>query len=78
MSSLEDLIDLIIYPLKKIFILLASIEVFGVSLLALLTAAIVISIIFAFFIGMHSINGGFVSNFGDRMEKYNKRNGNDE
>lgn len=58
MSSLDDVIEIILYPLEKLFILLGSIEVFGVSLLSLIVAALIIEIIFIFFVGMHSIGSG--------------------
>lgn len=71
----SDIIDLLIYPFKKIIILLGSVEVFGMSLLSLLVAALVICIIFNFFVGQHSMpaGGGFV---GRGVRKLGKDNGN--
>lgn len=71
MSSLNDIIDIIIYPFQKLIILLGSIEVFGVSLLSLLVAALIIMIIFNFFVGQHSMpaGGGFV---GRHLRESNK------
>lgn len=56
--SLNDLAELLIYPLEKIFIFLSSIQIAGVSLFSLMVAAFVIEIIFKFFIGQHSFAGG--------------------
>lgn len=56
--TLSDFIDLILYPFQKLIILLGSVQVFGMSLLSLLAASLVISIIFTFFVGQHSMPYG--------------------
>lgn len=60
--TLSDFIDLILYPFRKLIILLGSIEIFGMSLLSLIAAALVITIIFGFFVGQHSMpmGGGLI------------------
>lgn len=66
--TLNEFVDLIMYPFKKLIILLGSIELFGMSLLSLIAAALVICLIFYFFVGQHSIvyGGGAV---GRRIRK---------
>lgn len=56
--TLNDFVDLIMYPFRKLIILLGSIEIFGMSLLSLIAAALVISVIFTFFVGQHSMPMG--------------------
>lgn len=71
MSSLNDLIVLIIYPFERLIVLLGSIQIFGVSLLSFLVSALVIMVIFNFFVGQHSMpaGGGFI---GRHIHKSNK------
>lgn len=58
--SASEIIDLMIYPFERLVVLLGSIQVAGMSLLSLLVAGVIISIIFSFFVGMHSA-AGFIS-----------------
>lgn len=55
---MTDFIDLILYPLQKVFVLLASCQFLGVSLLSLLAGALIISCIFTFFVGSHTMGAG--------------------
>lgn len=61
----ENLIELLLYPLEKIFVLLSSIQIGGLSLFSILLGAFVIEIIFSFFVGQHSFTGG-TSHAGNR------------
>lgn len=69
--DLTSFVDLLIYPLKKLFILLGQIQIFGISLLAFITSALVLAVIFTFFVGMHSIGdpGSFAKRTNERAEE---------
>lgn len=52
--TLENIAELIIYPIEKILVLMGSISIGGVSILSLIVGSIVLGMIFNFFIGQHS------------------------
>lgn len=58
MMTTDNLIELLIYPIEKIFVFLSSIQIGGLSLFSILLGALVIEIIFHFFVGQHSFAGG--------------------
>lgn len=63
--TLENIAELIIYPIEKILVLMGSLSIGGVSILSLIVGSIVLGMIFNFFIGQHS--------FLDTNKQTNKR-----
>lgn len=54
---MSDILEVLLYPIKQIALLLFSLQFQGVSVGALMIAAVILGILFRMFIGSHMAEG---------------------
>lgn len=71
MGNVNDFVKVIFYPISKALTLLGSLEIGGLSLLSILIGALIIRLLYAFFLGsINSLSDAFGS---DSDKKHSKK-----